>query len=358
MDRLNLQLFAGEKTEKATPRRRKKARQAGQVLKSAELTSAVVLLAGFLALFFSLPLMVEEWYRFSYYLFQFSPGKELNANAVQRLFLEATWAGTKMILPLVGAVMVSGLVANYAQVGFLFTVEPLLPKLDRINPVQGFRRIFSWRSLGELVKSLLKVALFSYLIYRSLVKYTGGLLALPDNNIGNSTVFLGRCLFTLGIQVGVALLALGILDYFFQKWQYERSLRMTKQEVKEELKETEGDPRIRSRIRERQRQMARRRMMQEVPKADVVITNPVHLAVALKYDGQTMAAPVVVAKGQGLLAEKIKEIARQHGVVIVENKPLARALYQSVEVGEEIPPDLYQAVAEVLAFVYRLKKKV
>ncbi|MFO7154830.1 MAG: flagellar biosynthesis protein FlhB, partial [Caldicoprobacter oshimai] len=258
---------------------------------------------------------------------------------------------------LCGLVMLAGLAINYWQVGFIFTTRPVMPNLSRINPLEGLKRIFSKRTLVELLKSLLKLALVIFISYKEFMADMEFLAQLAKWDIKNSFIVVGDMVFNIGIKMAVVFLVLAVFDYFYQWWEYEKSLRMTKQELKDEYKEVEGHPLIRSRIRERQRQIGLRRMMQEIPKADVVVTNPVHFAVALRYDPKEHDAPVVVAKGQDYLALKIKEIAKKHGVYIVENKPLAQMLYKSTEIGQAIPPELFRAVAEVLAFVYSMKGK-
>jgi len=356
---LNLQFFAGEKTEEATPRRRQEARKKGQVAKSPEVNSAIILLLGFFALKLFFPYMFGEIQDFTRsFLEQVHSVEEFNVDYLMTLFLTIVIFTGRLLLPLLLTVMVSGVVANYLQVGFMFTTEPLIPKLERLNPIEGLKRIFSKRALAELVKSLIKVGAVGYIVYKAINQDFEIFPKMLDMDIQASLVFIGRLVIKIALQVGVLLLVLAVADYAFQRWEFNRSMRMSKQEVKEEFKQTEGNPQIKGKIKEKQRQLALRRMMQEVPKADVVITNPTHYAVALKYDGNSMTAPVVVAKGQDLVAQKIKEKAKEHSVAVVENKPLARALYKACDIGEAIPPDLFQAVAEVLAFVYKLKGRI
>lgn len=263
----------------------------------------------------------------------------------------------KAFLPVIGVAMVVGVVVNLLQVGVMFTAEPLSPNWARLNPVAGFTRLFSRRAFVESVKTLLKVLLIGWLTFSAVRADAAMLLRTSEIDPLMVLMLVGQLLYKMAWRVGLAMLVLALLDYGFQRWEYEKSLRMTKEEVKQELKQTEGDPQVRSRIRARQQAIARRRMMQAVPKADVVVTNPTHYAVALQYDAQKMAAPTVVAKGMNLIALRIREIAQQHGVPIVENPPLAQSLYRTVDIGEQIPPELYQAVAEVLAYVYRLRRR-
>jgi len=252
-------------------------------------------------------------------------------------------------------VAIGGLIVTVAQVGIELTPKPLIPKMDRFNPVSGLKKVISLRSLVELVKGLLKASLFAAVIYFALQKDTPELVAAIRYplEIGVSQLF--SKLLSLSFRLAFLLLVIAIFDYGYQKWEFERSIKMSKQELKEEYKQMEGDPQIKSKIRQKQRELARSRMMSSVPKADVVITNPTHLAVALEYNREIMEAPVLVAKGSDFLARKIRELAEEHGVPVVENKPLARAIYESMEIGEEIPEHLYKAMAEVLAFIYKLK---
>jgi flagellar biosynthetic protein FlhB len=244
------------------------------------------------------------------------------------------------------------------QVGTLFTLEPLKMKLDKLNPIQGAKRLFSLKSLVELAKSLIKISVGILVAYNLLWGVKEELLKLSQTSIEAALAFTAHEVVKLGLYIGVLYIVLAVLDYMYQRYEYEKSLRMSKQDIKDELKNTEGDPLIKGKIKEKQRQMAMRRMMQELPKADVVITNPTHFAVAIKYDSASMTAPTVIAKGQDYLALKIKEIAKKHRIVTMENKPLARALYSQVEIGQQIPEELFKAVAEVLAYVYKLQGKV
>lgn len=355
--RWDLQFFAGEKTEQATPKKRREARKKGQVLKSQELTTAILLLTVFILIHsFSLTLgrqltgFATDW-------LSSIAGRDLNIASVSALAFELVLVFGQVMAPIFLAAILIGVLVNFLQVGAYFQFDLIQPKLERINPLNGLRRMFSTRAVVEMFKSLAKLAIIfgvAFLTIRPLLDRILVLWAMP---ISAAVAYVENAIFTIGWRVGLALLGLGIFDYAYQRWEYERNLRMTKQEVKDEYKETEGDPLIKSRMRQRARQMAMSRMMQAVPEADVVITNPTHIAVALQYDAKTMTAPTVVAMGQGYIAQKIREIAQEHDIVIVENKPLARALFETAEIGEVIPADLYQAVAEVLAFVYRLRKK-
>jgi flagellar biosynthetic protein FlhB len=238
----------------------------------------------------------------------------------------------------------------------MFSSESITPKFSKVDPIKGFQRLFSLRSIVELIKNIFKICIISMVAYLVIKGELANMILLMDQGISGIMTYLGRICFKIILSTAVVLVILAILDYIYQRWEYEKSLRMTKQEIKDEYKNTEGDPLIKSRIRRLQREMAKKRMMAEVPKADVIITNPTHLAIAVKYDPENMMAPKVVAKGANIIAEKIREIARENDVMIVEDKPLARVLYKIVDVNHFIPEDLYRAVAEVLAFVYEQKK--
>ncbi len=356
--RLNLQFFAGEKTEKATPKKKLDARKKGQVAKSAELSPAFIILIVFSLIFLfgsTIGEGLEQLFVLS--LTEFSAW-EVNIENVQVMVLQLLWICAKFMLPIFGAVLLVALITNYVQVGFLVTGEPLKMKLERLDPIKGFKRIFSMRALVELVKSLLKISIVSVVVAVVLLGEKERLLLLSKYSIAEMLRFVGGLTLKLGIYVAILLVILAVFDYMYQRYEHNKNLRMSKQDIKDEYKNIEGDPLIKSKIRERQKQMAMRRMMQEVPNADVVITNPTHFSIALKYEAGKMSAPVVLAKGQDYVALKIREVATANGIMLIENKPLARALYHRVEIGESIPEDLFKAVAEVLAYVYRLKGAV
>jgi flagellar biosynthetic protein FlhB len=262
-----------------------------------------------------------------------------------------------LIGPLLLAVMGVGLGVNLAQTRFLFTLHPLVPDLNRLNPLQGLTRLFSRRGFVELLKSVAKVLIIGFVVYRSLMGNVDLLVGMAGMELGVAMMVLVRVGMAMLLRVAVLLVVLAGLDYLFQRWQFEKDIRLTKQELTQELQNVEGNPLIKGRRRQVQRQLALQRMMQAVPKADVVITNPTHLAIALEYKPEAMIAPTVVAKGQRLVAERIVDLARQHDVPVIRNIPLAHALFNLVEVGQQIPPELYQAMAEVLAFVYQLRDR-
>ncbi|WP_374020843.1 flagellar biosynthesis protein FlhB [Paenibacillus thiaminolyticus] len=356
--RLNLQLFSQEKTEKATPKKRQESRKKGQVAKSSDLSGASILLACFFCL-----LMFGSFYKervldlFADSL-QHRLTMEVTVGNVTDYFSQVFLKGLIVLAPVFLAAFLMGLIANYAQIGFLFTGEPMKMKLSKINPIQGFKRIFSLRSVVEFLKSILKLAAIAVIVYLSLWGERDRIVQMSHVPLNDIMSYTAQITLSLGLKIGAALFAIAIMDYMYQRFDHEKSMRMSKQDIKDEYKKTEGDPLIKGKIKERQRRMAMMRMMQEVPKADVIITNPTHFAVALKYDGSEMEAPQVIAKGQDYVALRIKQIAKENGVLTMENKPLARALFERTEIGEAIPADLFQAVAEVLAYVYKLKGKV
>ncbi|MGI6606260.1 MAG: flagellar biosynthesis protein FlhB [Peptococcia bacterium] len=350
---MNLQLFAGEKTEKATPRRKQEARKKGQVVKSNELITVIILALTLLCLKFWIPYCLKLFAKFCGYVLTYSTVDLTTENALH-LFYEMLIILAIMSGPILLVAMVAGYLANVLQIGFLFTTESIKLDFTRLNPVNGLKRIFSKRALAELIKTLFKTFLVGYIAFSFLYKELPRLAVLMDYPLGDSLSIVGEITIKVGWRILAVLFVIAVADYAFQYYDYEKSLKMSKEEIKEELKSTEGDPYLKAEIKARQRQMATRRMMQDVPKAAVVITNPTHFAVAIKYEN-SMSAPVVVAKGQDFMAQRIKTLAIDHNVTIVENKALARALYQEVEIGFPIPEELYKAIAEVLAYVYRLK---
>jgi|UniRef100_A0A7C5AMH5 flagellar biosynthetic protein FlhB len=346
-----------DRTEKPTPKRRAEAREKGQIARSRDLAASLVLLTGFLLLVGSSPWggrRLSDMMRQS--LEALSSGS-LTAARLHLLFMNYAFFLATLLVPIFLGLVCAAVIANFAQGGWVFSPQRLVPDLTRVAPFPGFKRLFSGNSLVELAKSLAKVALMAGVAYFSFCQQLPHLLALLRQEAGQVAVHLRTATFDLTGWLIIPLLALGGLDFFYQRHRHEKSLWMTKQEVKDEMRQTEGDPRIKARIRSLMRQMAAKRMMAAVPKADVVVTNPTHVAVALKYDRATMIAPQVVAKGQGFVALKIIALAQEAGVPRVENPALARSLYRLVEVGEVIPISLYRAVAEVLVYIYRLKAR-
>lgn len=352
---LDLQHFAQEKTEKATPKRREDTRKKGQVAKSADVPSSLIFLFVFLLLFFAGGPLVQNLIALFLLPLKQWMLTEVTIKTVTHMYRDLLWQAAIVLLPIMGASLVAGVAGNYVQIGPLFATDPLKMKLERLNPLQGAKRIFSKRALVEFLKSLLKFVVVASVVLLILRLNFEELFKLSRVPVGATAAAIGKLLTQMGLFVALVLALLAIPDYMFQRYDHEKNIRMSKQDVKDELKKTEGSPEIKSKLKEKQRQMAMQRMMQDVPKADVIITNPTRYAVALKYEEKTMDAPQVVAKGADLIAKRIRDIAADHDIPIMENKPLARVLYERVDIGDSIPPDLFQAVAEVLAYVYRLR---
>ncbi len=345
-----------DRTEQATPQQRLESRKKGQVAKSNDVTSAFILLTGLMVVRWTAPGMMRHLSSaMERYLGNLSTLPLTTAGA-QTLFSEASMIFLRVLGPLLGALFLAALVVNVAQVGMVLSLQPLAPDFKRMNPMSGLTRMFSVRSSVELAKSLLKVSILGWVVYSFLRDQQSTVISLGVVDTREAARLSGDLIWRLCVRACAVLLVIASLDYIYQRMQFEKSIRMTKQQVKDEFKRSEGDPLIKSQFRQRHREMAAKRMMQDVPKADVVVTNPTHIAVALKYDGATMAAPIVLAKGQRIMAERIKQVAKEHKVPIVENKPVARALFKTAEIGHPVPVDLYQAVAEILAFIYRLRQ--
>lgn len=356
---LDIQFFAGEKTEKATPKKRQDARKKGQVLKSQDVSAAFVLLLSFLFLIFAAPLMQEGLFSFLIQAFEKNMLIDtLTTDTVMQMYTDSLKEMAVILLPILAVTVVASVGANYFQFGFLFTTESLKIDLKKMDPIKGIKKIISVRAIVNLVKSLLKVAFIgtvtTIVIWTNLEDVLSLALQEPLSTLSTVAQLTGL----MGIAASAVLIVIALLDYMYEKFEYEKQLKMSKQDIKDEYKNSEGDPLIKSKIKQRQREMAMRRMMQDVPNADVVITNPTHFAICLKYDDTSMDAPRVVAKGTDYVAQKIKLIAKENNVVMVENRPLARAMYDQVEIGDQVPEEFFKAVAEILAYVYRIKRKV
>ena len=358
----NLQFFGegGDKTEKATPKKLDDARKEGRVARSSDLINGFMLLLMFfvLKLFGGIManLFIDSFVKYynkasdiSMEVFDVKQAVNLSNEIVIDIVIAS--------LPVLIGSFVVALVGNIVQVGWKVTGKPLKPKLDRLNPIGGFKRMFSQEKVVELIKSILKVLAIALVAYNEVKDRWKFILNLYDFEFMQAVLNIFDIVLDVGIKISVIFVIIGLADFGYQKWKHLHDLRMSKQEVKDEMKQSEGDPQIKGQIRQKMREGARRRMMQELPKADVVITNPTHFAVAVKYDKETAEAPYVLAKGADYVAANIKEIAKQNNIEIVENKPLARMLYYNVEIGDQIPPELYQMVAEVLAYVYSVKNK-
>ncbi len=356
MRSIELQLFAesgGEKTEDPTPRRRRKARREGQVFQSKELTQALLLVMLFAILWFTVPAMGRNLQLSLAEALTWKPDGDWSVSRVHAMIFGRLGQALVYLAPLLMGTLVVGAGAGVLQTGFVFSAKPLSPDLGRMDPVSGLKRIFSLRSAANLAKSLLKVVALAAVSYRVIATNFDGFPSLLTRPIPQSIHWTAMLLRTLIIQCCLVLAGVAVVDFWYERYEYERQLRMTKKEVQDELKDTEGDPQLRGRIKNLQSRLARARMMSDAAKSDVVITNPTEYAVALRYDFESMNAPLVVAKGRGLVAKRIREIAKENGVVIQRKPSLARALYDGGEIGEYVPEDLYRAVAEVLAFVWK-----
>jgi len=358
---MNLGFFkegsGGEKTEKATPKKREKARKEGQVAQSQEVGTALLLVAAFVALRAFGPMILNRVMGLMSMTFTTldNPPDITDATIAARVLWTTFGQIILTILPLALVVMGVALAVNIIQVGWKPTGKPLKPKFSKLNPLKGIKKVFSLKMFLELAKSLLKFAVILIAIYFVIADRINMLLMLTYVDLFEAVFLVADLIATIGITVGVLYIFVAAIDYLFNRRKHEKELRMTKQEVKDEWKQMEGDPLIKSRIKQKMREVSMRRMMQEVPSADVVITNPTHFACALRYDRDKGGAPILVAKGKDHLAQRIKDTAKENFIVIVEDKPLARTIYNTVDIGNEIPPELWQAVAEVLAYVYRLK---
>jgi flagellar biosynthetic protein FlhB len=346
-----------ERTEAPTEKRRTEAREKGNVAKSAEINSTLVLLTGILMLKWCMPWMYGQLSGFMRSLFEFVAQPRSDIVFFSALLVKSLMFLIYICIPVCIAIMVIGVAANLIQVGFLFTLQPLTPKLDKLDIISGTKRLFSLKSVVEMVKDMAKLIVIAAIAYFTIKGEFGKFITLWDVSPVKIIAFMLSVSFDIVIRAVLALLIISILDYLYQRYEYEKKLKMTKQEVKEEHKQMDGDPQIKSRVRSLQREMARRRMMQEVPKATVVVTNPTYIAIAIRYEPKEMQTPKVIAKGKRLLAERIKQLAMEANIPIVEDKPLARAMYDKVEVGEDVPVEFFTAVAEVLAYVYRLKNR-
>jgi flagellar biosynthesis protein FlhB len=346
-----------EKTEQATSKRRQEAREKGQVAKSRELASVAVLGACLVYFYFDASTLANRLMALMKASFRKSGQTNVNIDTIQPLLTDLVFQTFSLLAPFLLVAIIAGLMINILQVGVLFSAEAITPKYSKVDPVKGFQRLFSVRSLVELVKNILKMAIVGLVAYQTISGESQKLLPLVDLGVRDILGYLGQVSFKILYSTCWVLVILAILDYGYQKWEHEKGLKMSLKEIKEENRQSEGDPLVKGRIKKLQREMARKRMMAAVPKADVVITNPTHFAVAIRYEPETMNAPCVIAKGADFLAEKIKEIARNSGVPVVENKLVAQVLYKVTPVEQAVPENLYKAIAEILAHIYSLKQK-
>jgi len=362
--RLNLRFFndgGSEKTEKATPKKRQKARDEGQVAKSEEVSTAAMLITGFFALsLFAGMILNGILAMFVHSGSFFNPDMVENFNHVD-IARHVAWGLGRVImisLPMFIVTMIIGVVMNLLQVKWNPTAKPMKPKFSKLNPIKGFKKIISMQSLVTFIKSMLKLLAVGAVVYFMLAAEIDTIPSILIMPITEVLGYIGDLIVSLGIAIGVLYIFIALFDYAYTKWKHEKDIKMTKHEVKEEWKQMEGNPQIKSKIRQKMREVSMRRMMQNVPQADVVITNPTHYAVALKYDMMGMGgAPVLVGKGVDFLAKRIRETAIENDIPIVENPPLARAIYADVDIDQEIPEELYVAVAEIMAYVFKLKNR-
>ena len=365
----NLQFFAkdgpgGEKTEEPTGKKLSDARKEGQVAKSKEIANAFGILALFIILKVYVGTIGTRFIESFHVVYGQIPElvKMYNGNlsvaSLQVLLRSMMLRLLTIIAPVLLIGFMVAVICDIVQVKWRPTTKPIKPKFSKLSPVKGFARIFSPNSLVELLKSLLKLVVIGYVVYSYLKGRVGQIFLLYDITLNQAIGLIGEIAIDLGIRIAMVYMVIAFLDFWYQKWKFRQDMKMTKQEVKDEYKNQEGDPQVKAKQKQRMREASMRRMMSQLPEADVVITNPTHYAVAVKYDPEKYDAPYVLAKGEDYLAQKIKDVAREHEIEIVENKPLARMLYANVEIGGLIPPELYQAVAEVLAFVYHLKGKI
>lgn len=363
---LDLQMFAkegpgGEKTEDATSKKLQDVRDEGNVAKSTEIVTAATLIALFICLRFAMGFVGErliDTFDTFYSLIPQYVGDGIGSEEFVFLLVDTLLDITIIIAPFLILGFVIAFLSNSLQFKYQITTKPLQPKFDKLNPMSGFKRMFSANTLIELLKSIVKIVAIAYISYSVLVEHVEEIFLLYDMSVNQGLILMYDIIIELLMKICILFCVIGAVDFMYQKWKFKEDNKMTKQEVKDEFKNQEGDPKVKGQQRQRMQQASQRRMMAAIPQADVVITNPTHFAVALAYESGQGQAPVVVAKGADFLAGRIKEIAKENSVEIVENKPLARMLYYNVELGAEIPPELYQAVAEVLAYVYQLRNKV
>ncbi len=349
---------SGDKSEEPTPHRLREARERGQVAKSREITTAFLLIISYVAFRYTGEFIWRELSGMVRSILDLIPSaKDFSLPFVAYVMLLGLRGMAFAVLPIFGVTFIASLLAEAMQTGFVFSMDPLSPKLERLSPLEGFKRIFSIQGLVELVKSMIKILIVFYIAWVAIREDLPYVVVVMDAQPWDALALGAQIAFKIAIRVGIFYIGIAILDYLYRRWEYMRGLKMTRQEIKEEYKRLEGDPLIKQRMRELQRQVAYQRMMGAVPQADVVVTNPTHIAVALKYETQKMKAPKLLAKGERIVAEEIRKIAEDHEIPVVENEPLARSIYRTTRIGEELPPELYQAAAEVLAYVYKFKRE-
>ena len=346
-----------EKTEKATPKKRRDQRKEGNVLQSKEIVTAASVLGIFTAMRLLAEFMLKNILNYSADVFEHIGSYEVNADTIMPLVVDVMTFVVIIVAPICAIAMLLGIIPTIAQTRGLFTMKAVAPKFSRLNPLEGIRKLFSMQAIVGILKGLIEVIVVGVLVYNEMTARMPKIIGLIDAGVMQGIAYAALSIYDMVMLICIMLVFVAAGDFLFQWWQFEKKLKMSKQEVKEEYKQMEGDPQVKSKIKQRQQQMAQRRMMQEVPSADVVVRNPTHYAVALRYDQDKNKAPQVVAKGADYLAIRIIDIAENHDVMCIENPPLARALYSQVDLGREIPIELYDAVAEVLLVVYKAKHK-
>ena len=349
----------GERTEKATPKRRRDERKKGNVLQSKDIVTVFTLIGGFYALKLTFMSSYSALKGCMLKYFSYMQNKaELSQDLIREMAYDSVLVAARIIAPLMACIVFLSIAATVFQTKPLFVLDSLKPKFNRLSPLQGFKKIFSVRSIVEVLKGIIKISILFYLLYDFIGKQIIELPKLFTLEISTACGYMFQTVFDMALRIGLAFAVISVFDFFYQRWEYERQLKMSKQEIKEEYKQLEGDPQVKGKIKELQRKMAMSRMMQQVPDADVVIRNPTHFAVALHYDPEKHVAPILLAKGQDEMALRIVRVAEENEIFIVENKPLARAIYATTDLNQQLPPEFYGAVAEILVHVYRLNHKI
>ena len=349
----------GERTEKATPKRRRDERKKGNVLQSKDIVTVFTLIGGFYALKLTFMSSYSALKGCMLKYFSYMQNKaELSQDLIREMAFDSVLVAARIIAPLMACIVFLSIAATVFQTKPLFVLDSLKPKFNRLSPLQGFKKIFSVRSIVEVLKGIIKISILFYLLCDFIGKQIIELPKLFTLEIPAACGYMFQTVFNMALRIGMAFAVISVFDFFYQRWEYERQLKMSKQEIKEEYKQLEGDPQVKGKIKELQRKMAMSRMMQQVPDADVVIRNPTHFAVALHYDPEKHVAPILLAKGQDEMALRIVRVAEENEIFIVENKPLARAIYATTDLNQQLPPEFYGAVAEILVHVYRLNHKI
>lgn len=348
----------GSKTEKATPKKRRDERKKGNIAISKDVVMIGSLLGTFVLLKMLFPLIYRTMRDYMIKYLSLAPTVETLSDYTTSVYRDSGLAVLKGAVPILVVSMLLAIIGTGLQTKFIFTKKNLMPQFNRLNPISGIKKIFSLKSLVELLKNIIKIIILSTILYQIIMGDLRGVARTIDMDFKDSAVYILNAVMSMIFKVSIIFLGVAAFDYLYQWWDYERQIKMSKQELKEEFKQTEGNPEIKGRIRNLQRERAKSRMMQAVPTADVIVRNPTHYAVALRYNLEKDNAPMLVAKGQDELALRIVAVGEEHGVYVLENKPLARGIYASTQVGGEIPPEYYGMVAEILVYVYRMNNKI